>query len=142
MLPTGLTHCRADGVLGSPGPGRGLRTISFRGKVDELFEPNFVELRCQCWVEILSLRPRKGPGEMEVANRANLGTSHLYFRPRCFRLALVAWLPTGEQGRAGGTGGREVGAAGEAGGEAAPARLTPRRSLPPSPLPAPHHGGG
>ena len=47
------------------------------------------ELRCQCWAEILSLRPKKGPEEVEVGNRANLGISHLYFRTLCFRLALV-----------------------------------------------------
>lgn len=82
-------HGRAVGELASPGPGRGSGTISFRRKVDELFEPNLVELRCQCWAEILSLRPKKGPGEMETGNKANLSISDLYFRTLCFRLALV-----------------------------------------------------
>lgn len=37
-------HCRAAGELGSPGPGRGLGTVRFSGKVDELFELNLVQM--------------------------------------------------------------------------------------------------
>lgn len=75
----------------TPEPSRGLGTISFRRKADELLEPNLMELRYQCWAETMSLsaRRKKGPGEMDVGNRVSLSISHLYFRMVCSGLGLI-----------------------------------------------------
>ncbi|NXD29347.1 DLGP4 protein, partial [Spelaeornis formosus] len=59
----------------SPGPSRGLGTVIFRGKADELLEPNLVELKCQCWAETMQRLTGAAPVPVQ-ANEPELGEQY------------------------------------------------------------------